>query len=86
MKSPLLLMGLVGICASPLYSQNTSNTATGPNAPAIGSIVPEEVTFALSPTPVSEFGNSLREFTDLQYVSYSDFPDEVVITLYHTPW
>lgn len=86
MKFPLLMIGLIGVCANPLYSQSTGFLANGPNAPAIGSIVPDEVTFAYSTTPVSQFGNFLQELPNLEYVSYSAFPNEIVVTLYHTPW
>lgn len=86
MKFPLLLPSLLAISAGSAFSQSTIFSANGPNAPALGSIVPEAVTFAVSSTPVSSFGNSLQELTNLEYFSYGDFPDEVVITLFHTPW
>ena len=76
-----------------LYGQNpTFDLAEGPNAPQVGSIVPDTVTFSMSTTPsidllplVDSLYSDFR-FPNLETRHYSDFPDEVVITLYHTPW
>ena len=78
------MLGFLVASISPLFSQ--SDVVNGPNAPAVGTIVPEEITFAYSTTPVAEFGNQIQELPNLRYVSYSDFPNEVVVTLYHAPW
>lgn len=83
-KKTLLMLGFLVVGTSPLFSQG--NVANGPNAPAVGSIVPDEIIFGYATTPVADFGNQISSLPALNYVSYSDFPNEVVITVYHTPW
>ena len=66
--------------------------AFGPNTPPVGSIVPDSMTFSMSSTSPAELNNLVSanvygfEFSDLETKRYSDFPNEVVVTLYFTPW
>lgn len=83
--SVLLLGGTI------LHGQDTRGDANGPNTPVPGDIIPDTVTFAMSPTPAAEIvplveSGTFTTFTDLENRSYSDFPNEVVVTLYHAPW
>ena len=54
--------------------------------------MPDSITFAMSTTPALELlpdAEALGDnffFPNLENRSYSDFPNEVVITVYHTPW
>lgn len=89
LKNSLLGILLTGTA---LFGQddNPGTTPNGPNAPQIGDIIPETIGFAMSPTPAANFfafaNNSSFLLPDLENRLYSDFPNEVVITVYHTPW
>ena len=85
-KIVLILWSL--LLGNVLYGQSFFDVANGENAPPLGTIIPEEVTFAMSPTPVNDFQGSIGGafFSDLELRSYADFPNEVVVTLYFTPW
>jgi len=57
-----------------------------------GDIVPDTITFAMdaSQAPALSAQEQLEginfRFPELSNFSYSDFPNEVIISLYHTPW
>ena len=58
--------------------------------PLPGSIIPDTMTFAMSTFATQQFlpPNPYDNFLipGLENRSYSDFPNEVVATVYHTPW
>ncbi len=90
MKKILLYSFFLGGAVA--HGQQFLNVANGPNAPEVGTIVPDEVTYAMSDIPASDLltqagaeGNTFR-FPALREVSYSDFENEIVATVYHTPW
>lgn len=77
------------------HGQAFANVANGPDAPAVGTIVPDDVTFLVADAASDVLAEQARQanlsgqnylFPDLRRVSYSDFENEVVVTLYHTPW
>ena len=75
------------------HGQDTSGLANGDNTPIPGDIVPDSITFAMVPTPAInaldiEGVDESPSFVlpELENRRYSDFPNEVVITVYHTPW
>jgi len=80
------------LLVTPLFGQNTSGSANGPNAPFEGTIVPDSVQFAMSTLPQNELisARASQGFSfllpNLEDRSYSDFPNEVVLTVYFTPW
>ena len=92
MKTLKFIANLMMLGGLSLHGQNTFNTAEGENAPQPGDIVPDTVTFAMSATPArallplaQDLGSNFF-LPNLENRSYSDFPNEVVITIYHTPW
>ena len=87
-KNQFLFFLLTGSYLCGQIDSNPFTTANGPNAPQVGDIIPEEITFAMSTTPAIEFLGASSSFLvpDLENRSYSDFPNEVVVTVYHTPW
>lgn len=91
MNLKLSLLGFL-LTGSALLGQdsNAFTTASGPNAPQVGDTVPETMGFAMSPTPAENFVNSGNDnsfvLPNLENRLYSDFPNEVVVTVYHTPW
>jgi len=74
------------------YGQDTFDVANGDDRPLPGDIVPDNISFAMVPGPAVNTlqlpGSSSFSFIlpELENRSYSDFPNEVVITVYHTPW
>ena len=92
MKIHKLITNFILFGGLSLYGQSTFGTAEGENAPQVGDIVPDSITFAMSTTPALELlpdAEALGDnffFPNLENRSYSDFPNEVVITVYHTPW
>ena len=92
MRNLKLITNLLIFGGISLYGQGTVDTAEGENAPQVGDIVPDSITFAMSTTPALELfpeAQALGDnffFPNLENRSYSDFPNEVVITIYHTPW
>ena len=91
MKPTPYLFALLLLCG-PLSGQNTLLEANGPNAPQVGDIVPDSVTFAMSTSSQAELINarsaqgSSFNLPNLVTQSYSDFPNEILATVYHTPW
>ena len=87
------LFGLI-LLTTPLFGQ-TSGLADGPNAPLAGTIVPDSIQFLMSTSTEEELtqvaiqanqsGSDLF-LPNVESRSYSDFPNEVVLTLYFTPW
>ena len=83
MKMKTCLTSLL-LCGGWLSGQTAS-------PPLPGSIIPDTMTFAMSTFATQQFppadlipDNAL--IPGLENRSYSDFPNEVVATVYHTPW
>lgn len=80
------------LLASPLTAQSTLQLASGPDAPQVGDIVPDTVTFAMSTSSIQSLiiGRIYEDnnffLPNLEDRSYSDFPNEILATVYHTPW
>ena len=90
MKLKIMLSGLL-LGGGLLYGQNTFEEDNGPNAPVPGDIVPDMMTFAMSQTRAVDLVNTAQadnsfRVPNLENRRYSDFPNEVVVTVYHTPW
>jgi len=89
MKKKLILLSSL-ILGGGLHGQNTFALANGPNAPVAGDIIPDSIMFAEASATALELApeqfNGDFILTDLENRSYSDFPNEVVVTVYHTPW
>ena len=85
------IFALLLLCG-PLSGQDTEFAANGPNTPQVGDIVPDSVTFAMSTSSRAELINariaqgSSFSLPNLVTQSYSDFPNEILATVYHTPW
>ena len=85
------IFALLLLCG-PLSGQNTLSDANGPNTPQVGDIVPDSVTFAMSTSSRAELINARMaqggsfSLPNLVTQSYSDFPNEILATVYHTPW
>lgn len=79
MKKQLLVL-LTGLFPSMIYAQTS-----GPNTPAINSIVPDNLTFSVADATVDELegGSSVGV---LGQTSYNNFPDQVVAVVYHASW
>lgn len=81
MKTKLFLASAAFFAASLLsYGQSS-----GPNTPAIGSSVPDGLTFSLARNTSAQLagGNSLGP---VDLTSYNDFSDQVLVAVYHASW